>query len=260
MQRKWILCLFLFFISEPAFADFIMSDRAWDRAGKQLIGGLFFWIIAGSVFFLVPWVFRRLRKELENKKPSKNHDKKDANHVLTKSPGIVSEPLPKVASRQQITLTAGEKKSLAKIIRMDSYGNKSWIKSVDYTKREREIAVLFFKERGVIEIANTINLQSIALTATRPKVSKLEFFEQQLAKAYVNLTDAEHELMPLFFSPDMSSSKSIYLTNPKIRDICYRAFQRLIKSDGLGVRVLKKRYLEENSYHYLLPLSAKLDQ
>ena len=50
----------------------------------------------------------------------------------------------------------------------------------------------------------------------------------------------------------------LYIPEQDIRDLTFKAFKELIKSDGLTVNTLKSEYLENQELAYLLPLANYL--
>ena len=84
-------------------------------------------------------------------------------------------------------------------------------------------------------------------------------YRNTLYKAYIELdSDSKHELMPLYFSPDMKTDNSIYVCNErythKMRNASFLEFSNLVKQDGLSINTLKQQYVLNHEYHYLLPL------
>ena len=62
-----------------------------------------------------------------------------------------------------------------------------------------------------------------------------------------------YETLPLYFSPDLKSKDSIFL-DKKMRELFYEAFLLLLKQDKIKLSDLKKKYLDINDHHHLMPL------
>ena len=57
-------------------------------------------------------------------------------------------------------------------------------------------------------------------------------------------------MLPLFFSYDLSSSKSSYFTNEKARNIAFDHYLMLLKEKKLSINKMKKIYKEFNLPYY----------
>lgn len=137
------------------------------------------------------------------------------------------------------------------ILKDTNYGeNLSSLKQYKYPKDELEVAFLAVTEKQLKNLSDAINLSENFNIGTT----------KQMVEAFYNNIeiDSKHLLLPLFFSPDMKSKDSIYITEGKARDKALKEFLLLIKKDNLNLKELKKHFVNNEKFAHLLPLKNYL--
>lgn len=147
-------------------------------------------------------------------------------------------------------------------------GDYSVVENNNYPLLEREVAILAAQENSLLDMLRPLivgknkNFQKLMSKMDGDKVNFNDVIIQGLSLGYSELaTNQKHELLPLFFSPDMKSEKSVYLSksyNKILRDFFYKEYLKLIKKDKLNIKNLKQEYLNTHKLSYLLPLNKHL--
>ena len=128
--------------------------------------------------------------------------------------------------------------------------------SEKYPEKERQIALLALQEKQLLLISDA--LRFVAYSAGVDNEAEIKKY---LTQAYCDLEmTSKYELLPLFFSPDMLTNKSIYIDDASIRDAAFKAYNSLIQDDSLSLRDLKRCYLESQDFAHLLPIHINLPQ
>jgi hypothetical protein len=139
-------------------------------------------------------------------------------------------------------------------------------------QKEIELALLLEGEKALLIIRETIiknidrdrNLRE-ALSNNKPKkyVDTLKIETSICANVlddfYSELNpDLIYEIMPLLFSPDMKTQKSVYLKDANTRKAAFLSFEALIKKDGIDLITLKEFYKINSKHTEYLPLHEKI--
>ena len=123
-----------------------------------------------------------------------------------------------------------------------------------------KLVTLYILEKQIIYIAWSLHVEWSA-RFKHPDYDnwKDNQYKNSLYKAYIELDrDSKQELMPLYFSPNMETEESVYISeeqySKKMRDASFLDFSELVGKDGLTINELKQEYILNHEYHYLLPL------
>ena len=147
--------------------------------------------------------------------------------------------------------------SIVKSLLDRSHGgiNLQVLMSPEYPSLERNIAILAIQEQQLIKIANKFQVEYKLQEELNGQKMTPKMGSDILGKAYKELdTNSKYEMLPLFFSSDMTEEVSIYILEKPIRDLAFQAFEKLSENDGLSIRVMKEEYVSNQSLAYLLPL------
>ena len=241
-----LFCVTIVLASKPAFAS------SYGRYGDTLFEAI---LTGGGVLIFMTVVFFCLNRvpEILNKVLSlfSGSQSSSTNQTAATYYRAADQELnrPKSLSNQQ-------KQAVKSIAKRLETGDHGVIYSGGYSELELGLGLLLVKEKQLQRISKGIMLE--------PAVNQLGAQQEQsqtisvLTSTYSSLSGAEHELMPLFFSPSMKAESSVYLTNEAARDKALSEFKALIAQDGLNIQQLKYKFLAENEYWDWLPLSVKL--
>lgn len=226
---------------------------------------LFFFLILGGGSCLIYWAYLSLRVWLHkaeilewNPIPSEYGDPYGIKDYLEKQD---TQATPRADGQKKDIISESEKRVVVHLASKQKRGDLSWAYDKRYSRREKEITVLYGKEQSLLQLSNNFRLINIGSSkSAKLKKAQKTALSQGLEKAYQELKfGTKQELLPLFFSPNMKNKKSVYLTDENVREVVYLRYKALVEADGLKISDLKKDYLEENEYHYLLPLIIKLN-
>ena len=126
--------------------------------------------------------------------------------------------------------------------------------------KKNSLVTLSILEKQIIYIAWSLHVEWSARFKHPDYDSwKDNQYKNSLYKAYIELDrDSKQELMPLYFSPNMETEESVYISeeqySKKMRDASFLDFSELVGKDGLTINELKQEYILNHEYHYLLPL------
>ena len=139
-------------------------------------------------------------------------------------------------------------------------GKTSFSDLISLPSETSKLVTLYILEKQIIYIAWSLHVEWSARFKHPDYDSwKDNQYKNSLYKAYIELDrDSKQELMPLYFSPNMETEESVYISeeqySKKMRDASFLDFSELVGKDGLTINELKQEYILNHEYHYLLPL------
>ena len=116
------------------------------------------------------------------------------------------------------------------------------------TESERNMSIAIVVERQLETIASGINL----IPQLNKSIGEDEINDMEgcLEVALESVGDELHMILPLFFSYDLKTNKSDYLTNNKTRDVCFNFYLRYLNKEKTNLDKVKQDFLDFQFYEY----------